>query len=253
MTRKQSYILLLVAVLALSGTVACGFANPCNLGGGGAASPVAGQPGAQPTQAAGQPAQPGAQVTQPAGQPGGQAPSVGSTEVKSFRFSFAAQGLGSEEEGGIEMGGEWTTEGMHMVTTMRMGDQEVQTDIYYVGGYEYVKDPTGQWHKTEMEDDFAEFLQNSNPNSSFAETMPDMTPVGLETIHGVPCTKYQTTVTVPGGEGVGTIQGVGTLYLGVADGLVYRWEGENSAQGTGVKIIMDYWDYNTSIVIEPPI
>ena len=256
MTHKQHRIILvLVAALALSGAVACvccPFATDMGVEVSTPAVQHPTEPAGQPTKPpAGQPTKPPAgQPTKPPAEKPTPVP-MGSTQIKSYRFIFetaSADGSKMNVEGAV------TATDMHMKsTTVAPDGSKQEADMYKVGKYLYNKDSSsGQWTKIEVGEtqalatigmfDFNKALKEAQDKGEL-----DMKLVGGGVVRGVPCAKYEFVSKDPDSEGKGF------LYLGIADGLIYRMEGEStSTQGTD-KVFMEYWDYNKGFSIEPPI
>lgn len=244
MNRMQRIVLLIVAGLTLVGTVACICCPLATDLGGEVSTPV----GQVPTRAPGQP-----EPTKPAQPPTGGGPTavpMGSTAVTSFRFMFettGADGTKTNAEGAL------TPKAIYLKTsTMEAGGTPQESEYYYIENYMYTKDPTGGWQKIEFDlsqalsmmqtFDFNKLLKEAQNAGEFT-----MNPVGVAEVRGVACTKYEFTSNDPDSAGKGFI------YLGIADGLIYRMEGDSTSDEGATKVFMEYWDYNKDFVIEPPI
>lgn len=244
MNRMQRIALLLVAGLTLVGTVAC-ICCPLATDIGGEVSTPAVQ---APTKAPGQP-----EPTKPAQPPTGGEPTavpMGSTAITSFRFMFETS---SADESKMSVEGALTPKAMYLKTsTTEAGGTPQESEIYYIDNYMYTKDPTGGWQKIEFDLSQAlSMMQVFDFNKLLKEAQDagdlTMSPVGIAEVRGVSCMKYEFTSKDPDSVGKGFI------YLGIADGLIYRVEGDSTNDEGVAKIFMEYWDYNKDFVIEPPI
>lgn len=256
MTRKQQRIILVfVAVLALSGAVACVCCPTINPTG---TTPIVQMPtqplvvqptkpgAALPTQPAVPPTKP-PQPTNPAAQP--TSVPLGSTTITSFRFSVEMT-TGDKESTNAE--GERTPTAFHLKSTQVKADGTTETmEIYYVEGYMYTN-VGGQWQKVQIGQMPTEALAaldfNALLKAEQAKGNLSLKPVGADIVRGVPCVKYEFVMTDP------SEKGQGFAYIGLTDGLVYRIEGQTTDdQGVISKVTWESWDYNKDIVITPPI
>ena len=119
-------------------------------------------------------------------------------------------------------------------------------EAYVIAGTFYMK-MGAQWQKIAMPKTFD--LSSADPKKLEAElgATTETKLIGAEVLDGTPTTVYQytTTIKTPTPTTV-----TAKVWIGVADGLPRKME---STTKTGVKTVATYYDYNTNIVIEPPI
>jgi hypothetical protein len=174
---------------------------------------------------------------------------LGTTQFKSFRFTVEmtqSDGQSTKAEGAR------TATAMYLKTSLVEADGTKQEmELYYVGEYMYTN-VGGTWQKlqvgampTDLVDafDFNKVLKDAQDKGELA-----LKPVGPVLVRGVACMKYEFIIKDP------TSNGQGSASLGIADGLLYRLEGESTnAEGVTNKILFECWDYNKDFTIEPPI
>lgn len=169
---------------------------------------------------------------------------LGLVEVTSFCFVFETSSEGEK----VQMQGVWTTTAVYVKRTTTGADgSTAEVEAYYVDGTLYINQ-AGGGQKSQFDArqdrvlealgvfDFNRLLQEAQAAGELS-----LTPVGAAEVRGVACTKYE--FQDRGSRAVGK----GFLYLGRADGLVYRLE--DATAGT----FLEYWDYNADVDIEPPI
>ncbi len=256
--KQQTIVLVLVAALALGGAVAC---ICCPTGLPGASTPVVQRPtevpGAptqppEPTRP-GEPTRPAVEPTvppEPTVSPEQPAAPLGSTPITSFRFMAEMKDNKGET---MKLEGERTPTAMHLkVTQVKADGTKEEQELYYVDKYMYVKGEDGQWQKLEVGAMPTETVEAFDFNKVLKEAQDkgdlELKVIGPAVVRGVPCMKYQFVMKDPENKGEGAV------YLGLADGLIYRMEGQTtSSEGGSTQVVYECWDYNKDFTIQPPI
>lgn len=174
--------------------------------------------------------------------------------IQGFRFDMVISDtttLGTEV---TRMTGEWTVEAVHMVTTISTAEGDQTSESYLIGGTAYYQDPQGNWLQGPSGN--PEFHTLMNPTLVLRQTWEEgnlvLTPLGTATVGDVACARYQVSAQGPTAE-AGSLFTQGIATVGLADGWVYRFEFERSDPDIRSQGVMSCGDYNTGIVIEPPI
>jgi hypothetical protein len=152
------------------------------------------------------------------------------------------------------MTGEWTTEALHLVTTLSTAEGEQKTESYLIGEVVYIQDAGGKWTKGPSGDPEAHRLMNPTLAMKQAQETGGLIllPLGTTTIDGVACVRYQVTPQV-GDDDVGSLFTQGIATIGLSNGWVYRFEFDRSEEGLHSQGFMFCTDYNTAITIRAPI
>lgn len=238
-----------IAVLVLVGTSACdAFVTPAHQ----LPPPPAatGQPGTAPTPA------PTLPVPPPTATPAGAQPTVvplAGQPIQSFRFAMVISDTTAAGTEVTRLDGEWTTEALHMVSTISTAEGDQKTESYLIGDTAYFQDAQGHWQKGPGGN--PEFRTLMSPTLVLKQTQEKggltLAPLGTSTVDGAACARYQVSAQGTTAE-AGSLFTQGIAHVGLSDGWVYRFEFERFDEGIRSQGIMTCHDYNTGIIIQPP-
>lgn len=174
--------------------------------------------------------------------------------VQSFRFTLV---ITDTSAAGVEitrMTGEWTPTALHLVTTLTASGGEQKTDSYLIGNTVYLQDNKGQWLQGPSGDPASILLMNPTLVLQQAQELGGLTltPLGVVTWEGIACTRYQV-APVGAGDEAGSLFMQGIATVGQHNGWVYRFEFDRSEVSLRSQGHMVCTDFNTPIIIKPPI
>ncbi len=242
--RKHTLILAGLAALALLGAAACA---------------VVMTPERQPSPSAAHPGSPtpiGEPTSTPSPTLAGPSPTavpLGGQPIHSFRFTMVISDTTAVGVEVTRMTGEWTTEALHLVTTIATAAGEQRAESYIIGDTAYIQGPAGQWTKGPSGDPAARLLMNPTWVLQQAQEQGtlSLTPLGVGPVEGVTCARYQ--VYIQNMADTGPLFAQGIAWVGLNDGWVYRFEFERAEEGLRSLGVMTCYDYNTAISIHPPV
>jgi hypothetical protein len=118
----------------------------------------------------------------------------------------------------------------------------------------WMKQTGGQWQKLPANDTLLDSMMSAMDAKNLEDTLKDLSidkfkSLGTELLDGKPMRVYQYTTTMK----IGDLSSEGTtkLWIGVADGLPYKSEGDSTTAGTKSTVTTAY-EYGSDIKIEAP-
>jgi len=179
--------------------------------------------------------------------------SLGEQPIQSFRFTMIISDTTATGVEVTRLAGEWTTEALHLITTITAADGEHRTESYIIGDTAYIQESGGRWTKGPGGDPAARLLMNPTWVLQQAQEQGTLTltPLGVGLVEGISCARYQ--VQIQGLADAGPLFAQGIAWVGLNDGRVYRFEFERTEEGLRSLGVMTCFDYNTAIIIQPPI
>jgi TonB family protein len=126
---------------------------------------------------------------------------------------------------------------------------EENRELIRVGKNTYRKKGDGPWEKYPEKNNYVPSQLSANALENHIKSLTerkDIKFIGRETVDGIPTLAYQR-------RHPGTEPSTEKAWIGVADGLLRRWEIEPAfSNSTKMTLIYTYYDYNADIKIEPP-